>query len=47
MATTVDSAAFDRGTDPILDFFSVEQARALAAYRGDDALRAQDRGIGL
>lgn len=28
MATTVDSAAFDRGTDPILDFFSVDQARA-------------------
>ena len=28
MATTVDLAAFDRGTDPILDFFSVEQARA-------------------
>jgi len=41
MATTVDQAAFDRGIDPILDFFSVDQARALAAYRGDDVLRAR------
>jgi hypothetical protein len=41
MATTVDLAAFDRGTDHILDFFSVEQARALANYRGDDSLRAR------
>jgi 5-methylcytosine-specific restriction endonuclease McrA len=41
MATTADLAAFDRGTDPIIDFFSVEQARALAAYRGDDSLRAR------
>jgi hypothetical protein len=41
MVTMVDSAAFDRGTDPILNFFSIEQARALAAYRGDDVLRAR------
>jgi hypothetical protein len=41
MATTVDLAAFDRGTDPIVGLFSVEQARALAAYRGDDALRGR------
>jgi hypothetical protein len=41
MATTVDLAAFDRGTDAILNFFSLEQARALAAYRGDDLLRAR------
>lgn len=41
MAITVDSAAFDRGTDPILDFFSVAQARALTAYRGDETLRAR------
>jgi hypothetical protein len=41
MATTVDLAAFERGTDPILNFFSIEQARALAAYRGDDSLRAR------
>ncbi|MCE5267140.1 MAG: hypothetical protein LLG00_04570 [Planctomycetaceae bacterium] len=41
MAATLDTAAFDRGTDPILDFFSPEQARALVAYRGDVALRAR------
>jgi hypothetical protein len=41
MATTADLTAFDRGTDPILDFFSVDQARALVAYRGDDSLRAR------
>jgi hypothetical protein len=37
--TTFDTAAFDRGTDPIIRFLSPEQARALLAYRGDDALR--------
>jgi hypothetical protein len=41
MAATVDMTAFDRGTDPILDFFNVEQARGLVAYRGDEALRTR------
>ena len=41
MATTADLTAFDRGTDPIIEFFSVDQARALVAYRGDDSLRAR------
>ena len=41
MASTFDTGAFDRGTDPILGFFNVEQARALVAYRGDDALRSR------
>jgi hypothetical protein len=41
MATTADLTAFDRGIDPILDFFSVEQARALVAYRGEESLRAR------
>jgi hypothetical protein len=41
MAVTFDTVAFDRGTDPILEFFNVDQARALAAYRGDDALQAR------
>ena len=36
-ATT--STAFDRGTDPILSLFSVEQARQLVEYRGDAALQ--------
>jgi hypothetical protein len=39
MAISLDSAAFDRGTDPIIGLFNVEQARALVAYRGDEALR--------
>jgi hypothetical protein len=39
MATTFDAVAFDRGTDPILNLLTPEQARALVAYRGDAALR--------
>lgn len=39
MSTTFDALAFDRGTDPILRFLTVEQARDLVAFRGDDALR--------
>lgn len=41
MATAFDTVAFDRGTDPILSFFSEEQARALIAYCGDPSLRAR------
>ena len=41
MATTFDAVAFDRGTDPILRLLTHEQARALVAYRGDDALRGR------
>lgn len=41
MVGAIDMAAFDRGTDPILDFINVEQARALVAYQGDEALRAR------
>ena len=41
MATTFDSAAFDRGTDAILQFLTVDQAAALVAYRGDDTIRAR------
>lgn len=36
---TFDTAAFDRGTDPITGLLTPEQARAFLAYRGDDALR--------
>jgi hypothetical protein len=39
--TTLDQAAFERATDPILQFFTPEQARALATYRGDPGLAAQ------
>jgi hypothetical protein len=41
MATTFDSAAFDRGTDPILQFLSVDRAAELVAYRGDESIRAR------
>jgi len=41
MATTFDTDAFERATDPILRFFAAEQARELVAYRGDEALRAR------
>ena len=39
MTATFDQLAFDRATDPILQFLTTEQARALVAYRGDEALR--------
>jgi hypothetical protein len=38
MATAYDTA-FDRGTDPILRFLTPQQAEALVAYRGDEALQ--------
>jgi len=41
MATGFDTAAFERATDGILGFFSVEQARALAEYRGDAAIQTR------
>ena len=36
---TYDTAAFDRGTTPILQMLSPDQARQLLEYRGDDRLR--------
>jgi hypothetical protein len=39
MATTFHTTAFERGADSILRFLTHDQARALVAYRGDDALR--------
>ena len=41
MSTSFDTMAFDRGTDPILQFFTPDQARALAGYRGDEAIQAR------
>jgi hypothetical protein len=41
MATTFDTAAFDRGTDAVLQFFTHDQAAALVAYRGDESLRSR------
>lgn len=39
--TTTNSAAFDRGIEPIVRFFSRDQAKALVAYSGDDQLRGR------
>lgn len=41
MAThsTTTSAAFDRGTDPILSLISAEQARKWVEYRGEPELQ--------
>ena len=39
MTTSFDTLAFERGTDPILRFLTVDQARALVSYRGDESLR--------
>ena len=34
-----DTAAFERGTDPILQFFTAEQAREIVNYKGEAKLR--------
>ena len=39
MTTTIDSRAFNRGTDPILQFITVDQAREIVDFRGDADLR--------
>ena len=39
MTTTIDSTAFNRGTDPILQFITVDQAREIVDFRGDADLR--------
>ena len=39
MVTTTEITAFDRGTDPILRFFSVDQARELVHYQAEDSLQ--------
>lgn len=41
MSDVLDRAAFERATDPILQFFNADQARALAAYRGSPELAAE------
>lgn len=39
MSEATQSTAFERATEPILRMLTREQAEALVAYRGDDALR--------
>lgn len=41
MSTTVDSTAFDKGTDPILSFFTIDQARDIVNFRGDAQLQSR------
>jgi len=41
MSTTVDTTAFDKGTDPILKFFTIDQARQIVDFRGDAQLQAR------
>ena len=41
MSTTIDTTAFDKGTDPILKFFTVDQAREIVNFRGDALLQAR------
>ena len=41
MSTTIDTTAFDKGTDPILKFFTVDQAREIVNFRGDAPLQAR------
>ncbi len=41
MSTAIDSTAFDKGTDPILKFFTIDQARAIVSYRGDAELQTR------
>ena len=39
MSEATQSTAFERATEPILRLLTREQAEALVAYRGDEALR--------
>ena len=41
MSISFDTNAFDRGTDFLLQVFTVQQAESLIAYRGDENLRAR------
>ncbi len=41
MSISFDTSAFDRGTDFLLQIFTVQQAESLIAYQGDENLRAR------
>ena len=41
MSTTIDTTAFDKGTDQILEFFTVDQARAIVNFRGNAQLQTR------
>ena len=39
MSTIINATAFNRGIDPILQFFTVDQARDIVQHRGDSELQ--------
>ena len=39
MKSSIGTKAFNRGTDLILQFFTVDQARAIVAFHGDSELQ--------
>jgi hypothetical protein len=39
MTTAIDSAAFNRGTNPILQLITMDQGREIVQFRGDAELR--------
>ena len=39
MSTTINVSAFNRGIDPLLQFFTEDQAREIVKYRSDLVLR--------
>jgi hypothetical protein len=41
MSSASQTTAFERATDPVLRLLTREQTEMLAAYRGDDSLRAR------
>ena len=41
MASTFDTDAFDRGTDTVFQFFTIDQAQRLVEYRGDPTLQSR------
>ena len=46
MSTTINATAFNRGIDPILEFFSVDQARKIVQYQGDAELQKRIEELG-
>ncbi len=45
MSTAIKITAFNRGTDAILQFFTVDQARGIVDYRGDSGLQERVRDL--
>jgi hypothetical protein len=41
MSPAIDMSAFDRATEPLVRVFSLEQARQIVEYRGDEALQSR------